>query len=265
MFSTTAANFPKSIQKKRHHFTVRNSDSICIIELIQNPDDIDKDASRSLLVESFIGEYQQYLSPNEIDKNLNSWRGNDRSVQKYYEDCFHVEFTDFSKGDLHYWVKATINETLVGWVTFQHEKLEQNSVYMNLLAVHPDYQHRGIGEQLVMSLKNLGGIEVLHAVHLLLHKKNQGGRKFYSKLGFYSDSEYQREDNFVDNDLLEGMTWKNPSLQKKNTQLIKKSYISKFSLFSQLDASLNGLGNDLTPLQKSILKGFVGFAEPRKP
>lgn len=34
--------------------------------------------------------------------------------------------------------------------------------------------------------------------------------------------------------------------------------ISKFSIFSQLDASESG-GNPLTPLQTSLLKGFVGF------
>ena len=128
---------------------------------------------------------------------------------------------EFSHGDLDYWVQATIDEKLVGWATFQREKSDQNAVYMNLLVVHPAYQKKGIGEQLVKSLMNLKMIPNLSEIHLLLRKKNRVGRIFYPKLGFVSDPKYKR-DNFVDVSLLEGWTWKNPLLQKKDTTDIKK-------------------------------------------
>ena len=202
---------------KQYCFPIKGQNSIGEIKRIENPGHIDQEAARTVLVESFIGEYEKYLSPHEISDNLTSWRDGDHCVQKYYEDYFKTELAEFSQGSLDYWIQATIDEKLVGWATFQREKSDQNAVYMNLLVVHPEYQNRGIGGQLVKSLANLNEIPDLNAIHLLLRKKNQGGRIFYSKLGFNSDPEYQRDDNFVDLNLLEGWTWKNPSLQHKDT------------------------------------------------
>jgi GNAT superfamily N-acetyltransferase len=200
-----------------YHFSIKGRDSVGVIELVKNPRNIDKQAASFVLVESFIGEYEKYLSPHEISDSLTSWRDGDKSVQKYYENYFKTELEDFSRGDLHYWVQATINGKLVGWATFQREKSETNAVYMNLLVVHPEYQKCGIGDQLVKSLVNLRESPDLNAIHLLLRTKNSGGRTFYSKLGFTPDPEYQRDDNFVDRELLEGFTWKKPSLQHINS------------------------------------------------
>lgn len=181
------------------------------LELVQNPEDIDQEKAKSILVESFIREYSTYLKPDEIGVGLTSWRDGPTSVEKYYEDYFHTEFEDFLKGTLHYWVQATVDGELVGWGTFQREKGKENEIYMNLLAVLPEYQGRGIGKQLVHSLSSLGELPDLNAIHLLLRKKNRGGRTFYSKLGFFFDEHYQREDNFVDLNLLESWTWKRSS------------------------------------------------------
>ncbi len=202
------------------HFYTKNNDR-CKIELVKMPKDIDKEVAKTILIEGFIGEYAKYLSPHEISADLTSWRsddkildqGDDKSVEKYYATYFKTELADFSRGDLQYWVQATIGEKLVGWATFQNEKVQPHEVYMNLLVVHPDYQKRGIGEQLVNALRKLQAIPDLSAIHLLIRKKNQGARVFYSKLGFVSDLSYQRPDNFVNLDLLEGMTWKNPELE----------------------------------------------------
>ena len=200
-----------------YHFPIKGRGSVGIIELVKNPCNIDKQAASFVLVESFIGEYEKYLLPHEISDGLTSWRDGDKSVQRYYENYFETELDDFFRGELHYWVQAKINGSLVGWATFQREKSEANAVYMNLLVVHPEYQKMGIGEQLVRSLVNLDEIPDLNAIHLLLRKKNRGGRTFYSKLGFNPDPGYQRDDNFVDLELLEGFTWKKPSLQHVDT------------------------------------------------
>lgn len=200
---------------KSYCFPMKGQGCIGVIELISKSKFIDEDLARSVLVESFIGEYEQYLAPSEISDGLTSWRGDNNSVQKYYEDYFETELEDFSRGEVHYWVQATTDGKVVGWATFQREKSDQNAVYMNLLVVHPDYQNRGIGRQLVNALINLNVIPDLNAIHLLLRKKNKGGRVFYLKLGFTPDPKYQRDDNFVNLDLLEGFTWKKPSLQNK--------------------------------------------------
>jgi ribosomal protein S18 acetylase RimI-like enzyme len=214
MFSQSATTlFTNNQAKRQFSFSVKGSASVGVIGLVGNPDDIDKEAARSVLAASFIGEYEQYLKPADICPTATTWREGDHSVRVFYEDYFEKELEAFSQGRLHYWVQATISGKLVGFATFEREKSNPNEIYMNLLVVHPDYQGRSIGGQLVNSLIQLNVIPELSAVHLLLRKKNQGGRVFYSKLGFYSDPDYKRDDNFVELDLLEGLTWKRPCLQ----------------------------------------------------
>jgi ribosomal protein S18 acetylase RimI-like enzyme len=212
MFSHSPARLPTpNYDNKPHYFFIEGRDSVGIIERVINPCAIDKKAASSILVESFINEYKKYLLPNEISEDLVSWHKGDKSVQKYYENYFDTELNDFIRGDIHYWIQATLDGKLVGWATFQREKLNKNAVYMNLLVVHPNYQKMGIGNQLVQSLINLSAIPNLASIHILLRKKNKGGRIFYNKLGFASDTKYQREDNFINRNLLEAFTWKKPS------------------------------------------------------
>ena len=199
-------------EKNFHEFALKNSSSRGVIKLIGSASEIDKDACRSILVNSFIGEYSQYLTPQDISKTSTSWRGGNNSVQQYYEKYFAVEFDKYSANKFEFWVCAYVDNQLVGWATFEREHDDKNAVYMDLLIVDPAYQHKGIGEQLVKSLLNLGAIPELSAVHLLLRKANSGGRIFYQKLGFYDDQDYHRTDNFVDLDMLVPLTWKNPAL-----------------------------------------------------
>lgn len=199
-------------------FSSRNTTLTGVLRLLKRPEHIELDAARSVLVESFIGEYQKYLFPSDIDQKLTSWRGGNGSVAHYYEEYFRTELGEFLSGKLDYWVEARVCGKLVGWATFEREKSKPNAVYMNLLIVHPEHQGQAIGSNLVMSLCKLGVIPDLSTIHLLLRKKNKGGREFYSKLGFSSDPIYQREDNFVDLDLLEALTWRNPALQHLEQQ-----------------------------------------------
>jgi len=227
MFSNSSANFATLDKvKKLHYFSIRGQSSLGLIELVNDRKHIDEGEARTILVESFIGEYEKYLLPKEIGDGLVSWRDGDKSVKKYYEDYFRTELGDFTNGHLDYWIQATIGGKLVGWATFQREKSDQNAVYMNLLVVHPKFQKMGIGGELVKSLLNLREITALSAIHLLLRKKNKGGRVFYSKLGFAANPEYQRNDNFVDLNLLEGFTWKNLALNNKAIEKTVESPIS---------------------------------------
>jgi GNAT superfamily N-acetyltransferase len=207
-----------------YKFPIKGDNSIGVIALVKNPDHIDKERAQSVLVESFITEYQKYLLPHEISNNLTSWRNGDQSVRQYYENYFKIELDDFFRGNVHYWVQATINGTLAGWATFQREASEHSSVYMNLLVVHPEYQQKGIGGQLVNALIKLNEIPELNAIHLLLRKKNKGGRAFYTKLLFTPNPEYKREDNFVDMNLLEPLTWRNPALQNEEEIMLKSAF-----------------------------------------
>lgn len=176
------------------------------IELIENEKGIDMNSSKKVLVESFIHEYRQYLAPQEVDSKLKVWLKTDgkASVEQYYDNYFEEEFAEFIKGGL-FWIQAKVNNQVAGWATFREEEKEANSLYMNLLIVSPGFQKQGIGKELTYSLIRLGKFPNTKKINLLLRKKNQGGRMFYSKLGFLPNPSYQRE-NFVDLSLLEGWT-----------------------------------------------------------
>jgi ribosomal protein S18 acetylase RimI-like enzyme len=208
-----------SAKDRPYQFPVKEQKFEGEIELVLDPNQIDHGAARSILVESFITEYRQYLSPEQVDKDCDSWRDGEHSVQKYYEKYYEEELAAFTNGTLHYWVQAKIKGQLVGWATFEREHSDPDAVYMNLLIVDPNLQKRGIGRELVNALMNLHVIPDLTAINLLIRKKNQAGRKFYcDNMGFKLNPDYKRP-NFVDVTLLEGLTWNNPALKDK---VIKK-------------------------------------------
>jgi ribosomal protein S18 acetylase RimI-like enzyme len=199
--------------------SIKLKDATTVLEIasIDDIENIDKQAARQVLVESFIGEYQQYLKPAEIDKSLDSWHEGEDSVEQYYKNYFDSELREFREKKLDFWIEAKINGELVGWATFQMEGEKKNEAYMNLLIVSPKHQHKGVGQHLVHALTELKLVPPLSSINLLLRKKNKGGRVFYEKLGFKSNPEYHR-DNFVDVNLLEPFTFsaKRPALIKQS-------------------------------------------------
>lgn len=209
---------------KSTSFSLKNDGRTGVLRLLTRPEHIEHHVASTVLVESFIGEYQKYLKPQDIDSKLNRWRGGEGSVEHYYQEYYKDELNHFLAGKLDYWVEARIGGTLVGWATFERERSKRNAVYMNLLIVAPDCQGKAIGSQLVMSLIHLGLIPNLDSIHLLLRKKNEGGRIFYSKLGFSSDPNYVRNDNFVNPNLLEALTWHNPALEYVNEEQVAQSH-----------------------------------------
>lgn len=203
--------------KEIYHFAIKGFSLPCTIKLINNPNEIDKEASCEILVKSFMDEYRKYLTPAQIDTSLTSWTGGSKSVEAYYKKYFQDELHHFQSGNLDFWIEAKIGSKLVGWATFEWEKskdpLKLDSLYMNLLIVHPDFQRLSIGTQLVQSMMRMGIIQDLDAIHLLLRKRNMAGRAFYTELGFKPNPNYHR-DNYVDLSLLEALTWDNPVLQE---------------------------------------------------
>lgn len=178
---------------------------------IQRPQDIDQARAKDILVTAFTTEWKKYLQPSDIRADFKTWE----DVEAFYADYFTHELKTFAHGHLHDWVEVYVEGSLAGWATFEREC--ENAVYMNLLAVHPKYQGQSLGAHLVNSLIELAVIPDLSAVHILLRRKNSGGRCFYESLGFYSDPTYVKTDNHVPIELLEPMTWRNPKLQLIHT------------------------------------------------
>lgn len=207
----------RSVIENYYAFTDKSGAKV-IIKLIEEPENIDQMRSKEILIESFIGEYEKYLEPSDISKNCTSWHSGELSVLNYYSKYFDKEFSGFKNKSLNYWIEATIDGLLVGWATFQKEK-KLGEIYMNLLVMSPEYRRRSIGKELVFSLTRFKLVSSITKIHLLLRRKNRAGRQFYTAIGFNENPGYQR-DNYVDSNLLEGLTYSLPSSESTQRDTI---------------------------------------------
>lgn len=164
---------------------------------VSSIDEINQAAVKESLVKAFMSEYED-VPLAELNPNFKSIG----DVRRFYEAYFESEIERYKNGHL-IWIQALIDEETVGFATFELETAEKKAAYMNLLAVHPDFQRQGIGKDLAFSILTVH--PHIRAINLLIRKVNQGGHAFYEKIGFV-DHKVVR-DNFVDPSLLTGMRW----------------------------------------------------------
>jgi ribosomal protein S18 acetylase RimI-like enzyme len=161
--------------------------------------DIDLKKSEEILVKSFMHAYED-VPLTELNPTFKSTG----DVRRFYQNYFQEEFGHFKEGHL-IWTQAFIDDTLVGWATFELEPMEATGAYMNLLVVDPKYQKMGVGKELTFSICSENLFPNIDAINLLIRKVNREGYNFYYKIGFF-DFAYKR-DNFVDPALLTGLRW----------------------------------------------------------
>jgi ribosomal protein S18 acetylase RimI-like enzyme len=169
------------------------------IAVARTPADIVTEEGKRILAQSFMTAYED-IPLTELNPSFKSTG----DVRRFYQNYFESEFAHFQSGSL-IWVQAFIGEKLIGWATFTLE--EDDQAYMNLLAVDPLYQNRGIGKHLVFSICSEELFPNTKAINVLLRKVNLQGRLFYEHIGFQDAPDYVSEDNFVDNSLLIPIRW----------------------------------------------------------
>ncbi len=169
------------------------------IAIAKTGEEVVTGAGKEILVASFMTAYED-VPLMDLNPDFKSTG----DVRRFYQNYFESEFAHFQKGSL-IWVQAFMGEKLVGWATFELE--ENNQAYMNLLAVDPSYQKRGIGKELVFSICSEELFPNTEAINVLLRKVNLTGRYFYESIGFEDAPDYESKDNFVDNSLLLPIRW----------------------------------------------------------
>ena len=60
----------------------------------------------------------------------------------------------------------------------------EERAHLSLLAVHPEYQHHGVGAQMLDWLTRSALTAGISTMHLELRERNQAARSFYLKQGF---------------------------------------------------------------------------------
>ncbi len=169
------------------------------IVVVRAPGEIAADVGKRILAASFMTAYEDVplVELNPEFKSIGD-------VRRFYHDYFDSEFAHYQHGSL-IWVQAFLGDTLVGWATFELE--DETHAYMNLLAVDPSYQNRGIGKRLVFSICSEELFPTIEAINVLIRKVNLSGLQFYERIGFRDAPDYQAKDNFVDNTLLAPIRW----------------------------------------------------------
>ena len=96
-------------------------------------------------------------------------------------DSFEKEITD---NNLAIYLVAKVNEKAVGYIGMWKVL---NEGHITNVAVHPEFRHQGIGDQLVSELLSLCVNENIDLVTLEVRKSNQNAIKLYEKHGFVAE------------------------------------------------------------------------------
>jgi ribosomal-protein-alanine N-acetyltransferase len=96
-------------------------------------------------------------------------------------DSFVKEIVD---NNLAIYLVAKVNEKAVGYIGMWKVL---NEGHITNVAVHPEFRHQGIGDQLVSELLSLCEKENIDLVTLEVRKSNQNAIKLYEKHGFVAE------------------------------------------------------------------------------
>ena len=97
------------------------------------------------------------------------------------KDSFEKEIVD---NNLAIYLVAKVNEKAVGYIGMWKVL---NEGHITNVAVHPEFRHQGIGNQLVSELLSLCEKEDIDLVTLEVRKSNQNAIKLYEKHGFVAE------------------------------------------------------------------------------
>ncbi|MDQ1235965.1 ribosomal protein S18 acetylase RimI-like enzyme [Paenibacillus sp. SORGH_AS306] len=90
---------------------------------------------------------------------------------------------------------AILGEQICGYVGFQHPTYVSTNqhVYDIHIAIHPDYQGKGIGRKLIESLGEFARSQQIRKLTLRVLSTNKEAFQFYKKLGFVENGRLPEE------------------------------------------------------------------------
>ena len=154
---------------------------------------------RELFIEAWVDNYRETALAE-----LNPSFSNFHDFRDHLEKIFNAEEKLIHDGKAIL-IKAFQNDMLVGWIIFQPEPREKNSVYIKDLVVKPGFQRMGIGRHLIFSLKKIPTLfPNTENIFAVFRRINHKARAFYKKYGFH-ESSYTQEG--YDPDKFVGFEW----------------------------------------------------------
>ena len=123
---------------------------------------------KQVLSDTWIDTYDSFLSEKTIQK-----------VTSFWHDP-NLLASQIQNPDFFFAVAKDERATILGLVTAR--KLDNDTVVISRLYVHPQYQRKGIGKMLLNT--SLSAIPETKRVRLEVEEQNQKGLSFYLKQGF---------------------------------------------------------------------------------
>ena len=139
---------------------------------------------KQVLSDTWIDTYGSFLSEKIIQKVTSVWHDPNLLASQIQNPGF---FFAVAKDE---------RATILGLVTAR--KLDNDTVVINRLYVHPQYQRKGIGEMLLNT--SISAFPETKRVRLEVEEQNQKGLSFYLKQGF---KEIGRKEENVEGETLE--------------------------------------------------------------
>lgn len=120
-----------------------------------------------------INDYQEVIRLWKLVKLPLKPKGRDRreTIEK-----------EISRPDINIFLVAVNGENLIGTIIGTHDSRKG---WINRLAVHPDFQHRGIARQLVREVEDQLSKKGIDITACLIEDYNRDSMEFFQKIGYY--------------------------------------------------------------------------------
>jgi len=105
------------------------------------------------------------------------------TVEAFYMRLFQESDVDPFKDGKLVWIRATINSSLVGWMTLKTCHPNDNVVYVSTVVVHPDKQSRGFGKIMLDAVVDRF-FPSANEIWLAVRRINHRAIMFYKRNGF---------------------------------------------------------------------------------
>jgi hypothetical protein len=126
-------------------------------------------------------------------------------MRHYFVDVFNEEFThveqELQMSSPIYFVRAIVNNEVVGFITFNEERSGQ--IYIRWLAVSPACGRHGIGKGLVDSIKK--NVPDVRQLVLVTYKLDKPAMNFWKNKMSFVPSDYSRQE--YDSAMFQGYTY----------------------------------------------------------
>ena len=185
---TLVASLPSALADFSRHDKKGKAIQYVILKVDQEHADV-----RNLFLMATLNNFRR-LSLGTFEPSMRALRPNLETVgdvMNLLKGEFEDEAALFHRGEM-IWIGAYSRKVLVGWASFQKLPLPENGVFVTKLYVDPEFQNRGIGKTLLLSIKTDPQLlPETKKIYLTSHLAFRDSIRFYKRIGFVENTRHR--------------------------------------------------------------------------